>query len=71
MRALLSFSSTPITTIVIRRYAVWNHLVFLLQSVVTSTQPGSAGFCQEIPRHGTCKNVMREWFCSQHRYPSR
>jgi len=32
---------------------------------MTSTQLGSAvlfGFCQEIPWHRTCKNVMKEWF---------
>ncbi|KYN17528.1 hypothetical protein ALC57_10177, partial [Trachymyrmex cornetzi] len=45
------------------RLAVRDHPVLPLQSMVISTQPGSArpvGSCQKFPWHGTRKNVMRE-----------
>ena len=54
------------------RLVVRDHPVLLSQSMVISTQPGSArpvGSCQKFPWHGTRKNVMCEnGPLFQHRY---
>jgi len=68
----LTITSCSNAAVVIRRFALLYHPILPSQSMVISTQPGSArpvGSCQKFPWYGTRKNIMCENDpLFQHRY---